>query len=543
MISVKDSQFGALGNGQVDDTAAIQRAINYAKSLTYPTGGGPYKVSIFFPAGFYYITAPLDLTNTYGIWLMGDGGAYLNTSIIGVTGGAIFDFSGSSLAGCENFTFVSNPGNGPNRSTIGVQFALTSFGGLNCGIRNCYFQLQDFPTANNGLGTIGILNIRSEEFYIDSCLIRANTPVIMSYTASVTGVGSTFTATSRYQTLATGPGSMGSINIVSTSLQNFEKRQPALLLNGTNSLNFQGYIGQSISNAGTNETAILCNGYTTNLRVHATIEAFSRILQVTNGGFEGNDLDIVSSNAASPTTELIDVTGCVVKNLNVRITLPIVTERNNRYVLYHAPASDPNQVASGSILNSTITCFDITSNQYIISPNLLKKTANVLFNTARPFEKKGGRIRQLTHNNVSAGNVNAITPATAINFLQADNPSSPNGRAGFYRIWIDGIIRAGGYGSASNAVLSFQAQVLVTQNYVGAMDPPSTTVIMLDRSVTSPWYLDIVGILVDVTFANRIGTVTVTPRITGNGSGIELVNYDGVAELQSDFLVNDAIPL
>ncbi|WP_420150389.1 glycosyl hydrolase family 28-related protein [Spirosoma sp.] len=542
MINVKDTQFGAMGNGQVDDTAAIQRAVNYARGLTYPTGGGNYKASIFFPAGFYYITAPIDITNTNGIWLMGDGGSYLNTSIIGVTGGIMFDFSGSSVAGCENFSFISNPGNGSGRSTIGVQFALTSHGGLNCGIRNCYFQLQDFPTANNGLGTIGVLNVRSEEFYIDSCLIRANTPIIMSYNANVVSVTTNYTVTSPYQTLASGAGSMGSVDVSSTSLQNYEKRQPALVLNGTNSFSFRGYIGRFTGTTGTNETAIFCNAYTTNLYIYATIEAFSRVLHVTNSGFDGNELNIVSSSVSSPTTELIDITGCTVKNLKVRITLPILAERSNRYVLYHSSYSDPNQVAAGSILNSEITCFDISTNQYIISPSLLKKTTNVIFNTSRPFEKRGGRIKQLSHNYISAGNAGSVLPASVFSFLQADNTASPNGRGGYYRVWVDGVIQAGGYGSGGSAVLTFQAQILINQNNTGKMDPPSATVIILDKSVTNPTYLDVVGVLADISFTNRIGTVTITPRITGVGT-TEPVTYNGVAELQSDFLIYDAIPL
>lgn len=104
MINVKDTAFGAVGNGQTDDAAAIQRAVNYAKSLNAP-GGGIYRATIYFPAGYYYISSPIDLTNTNGIWLVGDGGKYINSGIIGNTSGPMFDFSGSSLSGCENFFF------------------------------------------------------------------------------------------------------------------------------------------------------------------------------------------------------------------------------------------------------------------------------------------------------------------------------------------------------------------------------------------------------------------------------------------------------
>lgn len=540
MINVKD--YGAYGDGGHDDTVAIQKAINFAKSQSYPSGGGPYQISVFFPAGFYYITAPINITNTYGLWLQGDGGSYLNTSIIGVTSSSIFDFSGSSVSGCENFSFISNSGNGANRSTIGVQFALTSNGGLNCGIRNCYFQMQDYATANGGLGTIGILGIRSDEFYVHESLIRTNTPIVLSNSTSLAQAGISFTASSTYQTLSAGTGSLGPVNIQATSLQNYEKRQPALVLNGVNSLNFQGYISRSTSTNGSNESAILCSQYTTNLRIHANIESFSRILQLLNCSFEGNELNIVSSNVTAPTTELMNFTNCYVKGLKARISLPILTERNNRYVLYHTPASDPNQPVAGTIANCEITCYDINSNQYVIHPTLLRKSENMIFNTSRPFEKRGGRFRELSNNTVSAGTIGSLITATAFKFSQADNTDSSNGRGGFYRIWLDGVIQAGSYGSAYSAVLSFQAQLIINQNYIGIMDLPSTTVIILDKSATNPSFIDIINVSVNITFANRIGTVTVTPRVVGSATG-EAVRYEGFAELQSDFLVYDPIPL
>lgn len=542
MINVKDSQFGALGNGQVDDTAAIQRAVNYARSLSFPTGGGAYRVSIFFPAGFYYITVPIDLTNTNGIWLLGDGGPYLNTNILGNTSGAIFDFSGSSLSGCENFLFVSSIGSGSVRSTTGVQFALTANGGLNCGIRNCSFQMEDYPTANNGFGSIGILNVRAEEFFVNECLVRANSPIVMSNSVSVAGQGVNFTATSRYQALAQGTGSMGDTNIQATSLQTYEKRQPAMVLNGTNSLSFQGYLSRSTATNGTNETAIYCNQYTTNLRIFAIIESFSRVLRVTNSGFEANEFNIVSSSVTSPGTEVIDFTGCYVKGFKLQLSLPVLAERDNRYVIYHAPSTDPNQQAAGAISNSEISCYDINSNQYIITANYLKKSENVLFNTSRPFEKKGGRIRQLSNVSVTTGTIGVPASTTIFRFTQADNFASPNGRGGYYRVIIDGVMRAGSYGSSGTAILSFQAQILINQNYLGSQDSPAISILTFARSATDPSYISVTGVSVSVSFANNIGTITILPRVAGRGT-TEPVNYDGTAELQSDFLVNGSIPL
>ena len=91
--------------------------------------------------------------------------------------------------------------------------------------------------------------------------------------------------------------------------------------------------------------------------------------------------------------------------------------------------------------------------------------------------------------------------------------------------------------------MTFQAQIIINQNYIGTQDAPSATVIVLDKSVTSPTYIDIQGLIVDLTFAGGIGSVMITPRISGTGSSGEPWNYDGFAEMQSDFLVNDPIPL
>jgi hypothetical protein len=545
-VNVK-TQFGAAGDGATDDTTSIQNAINYAKALTNPNGGA-YRATVYFPAGSYYITQPINITNTTGILLMGDGGSYLNTIIVGntnngTTGRPMFDFSGSTLCGCESFSFLSLVGYA-NRSTIGVQFALTSAGGLNCGIRNCYFQMADSATANNTIGTIGILNIRSEEFYIDDCLIRTNAPIILSYSADLSQLlGFAYTATSAYQTLTSGTGSMGVVSIRATSLQAYEKRQPALLLNGTNSVNFQGYIGRTITLSGTsggsNETAIYCNIYTTNLLVHATIESYSRVLKAVNGGFDNNELSVVIANQNANSTELIDVTGCNVRNLRARVNGP--AGQPNRYVLYHAPLGGGSQGISTSVVNCEITCPDIP-NQYMISPNLLKTSTNVVVNSNDPFEKRGGKIRQLYTNKVSAGTIGAVTTATIFRFQQANLLAFNNANAGFYRIWIDGVVRAGSYGSGNTVVVSFQAQVLVNQQYNGTIDPASVTIIILDKSGINPTAVDIAGLAIDISFSSGVGIVTLVPKVSGTATYEPLV-YEGQAEIVSDFGVNDPIPL
>jgi hypothetical protein len=57
IVSVKD--FGAVGDGTTDDTVAIQAAISYVTSVTFPsTGSG----TLYFPFGRYKVTASLTVT-------------------------------------------------------------------------------------------------------------------------------------------------------------------------------------------------------------------------------------------------------------------------------------------------------------------------------------------------------------------------------------------------------------------------------------------------------------------------------------------------
>lgn len=74
-LNVRD--FGAVGDGVADDTAAIQAAINYAKAHnTYnepfnsTPRGGP---AIYFPAGKYIIASSLTLQNINGFTFFGEG--------------------------------------------------------------------------------------------------------------------------------------------------------------------------------------------------------------------------------------------------------------------------------------------------------------------------------------------------------------------------------------------------------------------------------------------------------------------------------------
>ena len=67
-VSVKD--FGAVGDGVVDDTAAIQAALDVV---------GASATNLYFPSGVYKTTAVLSLTNGNNYWLSGDNSKIITT--------------------------------------------------------------------------------------------------------------------------------------------------------------------------------------------------------------------------------------------------------------------------------------------------------------------------------------------------------------------------------------------------------------------------------------------------------------------------------
>lgn len=69
IVNVRD--FGALGDGQTDDTAAIMRAVNNAFSYSSTIGGIDMHRTVYFPAGYYLISGTIKVPPF--IKLQGDG--------------------------------------------------------------------------------------------------------------------------------------------------------------------------------------------------------------------------------------------------------------------------------------------------------------------------------------------------------------------------------------------------------------------------------------------------------------------------------------
>jgi hypothetical protein len=134
-VSVKD--FGAVGDGVVDDAASIQKALDYIRDNA--TGG-----SLYFPTGTYKCNSVLSLvqssSNNNKNWIIDGGGATLDFSSSGLTSGSLlnigctgtnFDFRERAITVVKNLKIigpetgnayvVSGPADHtPDGSTIGL---------------------------------------------------------------------------------------------------------------------------------------------------------------------------------------------------------------------------------------------------------------------------------------------------------------------------------------------------------------------------------------------------------------------------------------
>jgi hypothetical protein len=149
VVSVKD--FGAVGNGVADDTAAIQAAINASNY-------------VYFPEGYYKITASLDISKN--ITLLGSGPTYDGTRITQFTAGQdIF----SSIS--ANNTYFNISGFVLTGARYGIRFvdgypqkASTIF---NCAINSCTIGIN-LESTMPGVGSV-FINASVVNVVIEGC--------------------------------------------------------------------------------------------------------------------------------------------------------------------------------------------------------------------------------------------------------------------------------------------------------------------------------------------------------------------------------------
>lgn len=554
--------FGGFFDGGTNDAPTIQAAVNYARSLTAGWGGA-YRMTVRLPSAWCAINTAIDCTNASGLVIEGSGSSYLNTVVLGRTGGIMFDFTGSSLSGIRNLMLTTDIGWGEAIcSNVGVLFALGMDGqgnqtnGLNNFMCNVSMQLADLPIqggqpVNGGLGAVGMMDIRSEEIHISNVLIRANTPMVFSNKQNLSDTGYNHTVTSPYATVITGQGSMGVVELSGVKLQCIRGRTPALVLNGTNSVNMAGgYMARfTYQVADAYETAVLLgNQATYGLRLHATIETFATILRATNLT-ENVEINVTISyqKPSAPTAEVFTLTGAEVNNCEFRVSFGNPGDFNNgRIFLYHAPVGGGDSPATGSVTNSVFSCSKWVDNTNFITANLLKRSSNCQFQTGQPFEKRNLTVADRKTYRKPIGTITTGNPdivATLLRFTKADKTTATAGNGGVYHITVRGTIILGLiYQTGGNCVVDFESRILVSQNQNGNRNPTQTTTVVYNKVLTLQTYLDVVDIIADVDFSGTYAQVRLTVKNSGTGIGEE-VSFAGQVEVMSDFLVNQSIIL
>jgi hypothetical protein len=537
--------FGATGQGLVDESPAIQATINYAKSLI-SDNGGTFRKQVFFPAGSYLLNTEINATDINGITLIGSGGKYINTTITGNTGGKMFDMTGSQQCVVENFTFVSGSG-WPTPSRIGVQFALSKDpgtgiqrGGLNCSINNCYFQMDDINGVNGGLGSIGILNCRSEEFIINNCVISANCPVVFTQNKDM-GVNTpyNFQISSNFAAVQdnVGGGSMGVINITGTSIIARSRRSPALILQGANAVDFVGYISRVgdvvVNMAGTNNVGIDIYNTTYNIDLGGTIESFDTIARfnstyITNSTFDyttanqfGTQID-VNGNYVAASIQPVFITNGQTTLISCVINTSFGNGINEVGIVRKFIESGSNGLNASltRVINTVLNIPQWLDNRLVLQPDVRKESSNVTINTTQALSKesefwvkKFSFPKFLTNFVSPIGGVNA----DIIRFDRLNNGVNGS-NACFYTIVVEGTVSIGDHGTDVQALCAFEGHIVFVQNTNGTGSAIESTVIMKSFVSSDESKVKVTNMAVNLTTINST-IYGVNVALFGTGSG------------------------
>ena len=546
--------WGAKGDKSINDSPAIQAAIDYAKNrILFP--GANVRMEVVIPDGAYYLEKTINITDISGLTVRG-GGKYINVILEGDTGGPIFDCSGMTMGKIQGISFVSTTGF-VNRSTIGIQFALTQdksgnqLGGLNNSVSDCYFQLDDNPTANGGIGTIGILNFAAEEFSIRNSTIRANCGALFSFIGHLGATGHTYIVNSPFAIIAKGARSMSAVEISdNVSIQNYQKRSPALIFNSCAAIKAFVYLARTATTSGApatlgaEERAIAFYGQTDNVDLQGNVENFSTIASFgTNNNMVS--IKMVTSNQVDKSKPFFDATGLMEMNdTELKVSPTVLTEYNNgRRFIYYPPISGGDSISPARITNCKFSCTGWQNNALFVTGNFLKKCNNCDFNTRQPFTKRGRWIENVNDITVTLGTMTTGNPdvlGDLIRFTKADRTTIKSGNIGYYRAIVEGTITLGDYNTAK-AYADFRSVINYAQNPDGSTGSIKNQTVITSAFSTNSAIVNISDIAVNFAF-DGYGHIQATVKNSGSGLG-KPIKFEGKIIYLSDFAVNESIPL
>jgi hypothetical protein len=168
LVNVKD--YGALGDGSTDDTAALQAAINAALVRTDPNAGDEAAGNkiLFFPGGIYVTSDTLTIINAFGGMVLG-AGSYAST--IRCTAG---DRSVIFADGCRNCTFREFGIFQPNSATDGACFDLTKTDNSTRSATTANSFRDMLFSGLQGLRIGQFANQNCSETFIENCTFNGN---------------------------------------------------------------------------------------------------------------------------------------------------------------------------------------------------------------------------------------------------------------------------------------------------------------------------------------------------------------------------------
>jgi parallel beta-helix repeat protein len=339
-VSVKD--FGAVGDGTTDDTAAIQAAIN---SIPTSTGGTSHGYEIYFSPGKYKITSTITIGNRrITFWansIMGSGSSaiiYMATNNI-----TWFDFTtgNSDVIAIEGLEFLGNA------TGTGICFNLgrTAQPCYDSRITNCWFA---------AIGGTAILGTNLQGCHITNCAFDSATAIGINLLVGSNNIIST----NRFYGNSTNGIKLaqGSNNIFSNNMFDFCNEAILISFAGTdtrsNAINgnlfranqtdivLNGLGGVYTSNTGVNDTSVIGNTSDRNYKTFLSatdshqLRCIGNTIADPNGDGGSNAVNILGTCDAPYLTgnSVSIVTGAIpVYGLNVASTVTNTILGGNRW--------------------------------------------------------------------------------------------------------------------------------------------------------------------------------------------------------------------
>ena len=522
-----------------DDRNAIQAAIDCYVA-------GTYMPKIKIPAGEWNIETCLNATNHWEIWIAGDASSasYEGGTVLRGNSGpskAVIDCVGTRLR-LENISLASSGAATP--STIGIIMGASNLYNPPTSCRgqptfnlfsNVSINMESNINANNGLGTVALINDCAEETTYNRMYLRANLPLLITSDHSLSGInGHTFTVSSEYATLSPTYLHNGVHNFQGVGLIALDSYRPAAALGGM-SFNLGSIFMASSPGggvAGTYHKGILCRDVL-GIRGHVEMENFETVFDL-KGRFEDFDVDVEIA-PLNGIDELITAnTSDYICHGKCKIMVPNGKRDINRK--YFSATVNPGSVWAGIIVDGEfVTNLDAT-----LESSLLDETMAWGFQsgslrwtngyTEFSYTPGGGRCRK-TWFGYPIGTFSSpsgLTVGSNPMFIITKPSTEVSGhKAGTVTGRMNGHITTSGGTAAAIASLPFSATFSIVEDAVGNLylsDSDGVTPgAQADKTVGSAASSGGITLTLDqviLSFPAPYDTIQVVPIVTGAGANI-----------------------